>query len=196
MSCPNCLPTAHRLVPQIPSPISVGVRIPSPQVWECSGTSCPFCGWGLSPQVSPRAPHLETNITPFATQTSKKEEDEGQQTGAGNEDYSVGRSQRGSAQSESICGHKAGLGSGIPDTDYRTLYPSHPGPVLDYNSHDAQHPETPLAERPGGLMCCGSCSLRPSQLVGGGVPLFLPSWDSSQPLAPNASPNPYLDSFQ
>lgn len=149
MSCPNCLPTAHRLVPQIPSPISVGVRIPSPQVWECSGTSCPFCGWGLSPQVSPRAPHLETNITPFATQTSKKEEDEGQQTGAGNEDYSVGRSQRGSAQSESICGHKAGLGSGIPDTDYRTLYPSHPGPVLDYNSHDAQHPETPLGREAG-----------------------------------------------
>lgn len=136
-SCPNCLPSVHRPVPQIPAPFPLVCASQSPRSWECSGTSSLFASWG------PRAPHLETNITPFATQTGKEEKDEGQQTRTGNEDHSVGRSQRGPAQSESICGHKTRLGSGLQDTGYQTSCPSHPGLVLDYNPHDAPNPGAP-----------------------------------------------------
>lgn len=93
-----------------------------------------YLGWGAkallessSPLESPRAPHLEADITPFATQTGEEEKDEGQQAGAGNEDHGVGRSQRGPAQGESICGHRAGLGSRLQAPSSQTPCPSHPG---------------------------------------------------------------------
>lgn len=109
-SCPPIFSPRLRLLPEL-------------QARRCSQTYCPSpppTTWvgGLkaslessSPLDSPHAPHLEADITPFATQTGEEEKDEGQQAGAGNEDHGVGRSQRGPAQGESICGHKTGLGS-------------------------------------------------------------------------------------
>lgn len=89
------------------------------------GETQPCLSLPLHPE-SPRAPHLEANIAPFAAQTGEEEEDEGQQARAGNENHGIGRSQRGPAQGESICGHRAGLGSRLSARGSQTPCPSPP----------------------------------------------------------------------
>lgn len=94
---------------------------PLPPAWIEGERTC----WRLPPDLeSPHAPHLEADIAPFATQTGEEEEDEGQQARAGNEDHGIGRSQRGPAQGESICGHRTGLRSRLQGPGSRIPCPS------------------------------------------------------------------------
>ena len=138
---------------------------PPPTTWIEGKRTC----WRLPPDLeSPHAPHLEADIAPFAAQTGEEEEDEGQQARAGNEDHGIGRSQRGPAQGESICGHRTGLGSRLarpwlPDSlplPVQLVFTTTPMMLCN---------QGPLAEEPDGPGHCGSCSLGPSQVFGLGV---------------------------
>lgn len=87
--------------PEPPIRLSPLGSSPPSQGSQCTGWDE---GRGLARTFLPRAPHLEAHIASLAAQTGEEEEDEGQEAGAGNEDHGVGRSQRGLAQGEAVCG--------------------------------------------------------------------------------------------